>query len=280
MIRALRSVWIWGAIAAIVLVGFPLVALARLFDRDPARYRTGRMLRRLGVPMGWVNPTWRVHIEGVRIEDPRRPYVVVSNHQSQADIPLISHLPWEMKWIAKEDLFRVPFVGWMMRLAGDISLDRKDRRAGARALLEARRYLEKHCSVMIFPEGTRSPDGRVQHFTDGAFLLAIRAGVPVLPLAVEGSRDCLPKRSWIFGETQDIYLMVLPPVETTGLATADVAALRDRVRRTIVEAVAARRGVSADEADALAGKASHLAETAASHPNRNHESQLDPEEQG
>lgn len=252
MIRALRSIWIWGAIAAIVVFGFPLVALVRLFDRDPVRYHTGRMLRRLGVPIGKTNPAWRVHVSGERIDDPRRPYVVVSNHQSQADIPLIAHLPWEMKWIAKEDLFRVPFVGWMMRLAGDIPLDRDDRRAGARALLEARRTLERKCSVMIFPEGTRSPDGRVRRFTDGAFLLAIRAGVPVLPLAVEGSRDCLPKRSWIFGDTQDIHLMVLPPVETAGLGPADVGALRDQVRRMIVEKVAACRGVPPAMVDALA----------------------------
>ncbi|HMK37708.1 MAG TPA: lysophospholipid acyltransferase family protein [Bacteroidota bacterium] len=251
MTRALRSLWVWAAVAGLITLWLPLLALIRLFDTDPVRYTTGRWFRRLGVAMTRVNPSWRVHRDGETIDNPRRPYVVVSNHQSLADIPIISHLPWEMKWIGKAELFSLPFVGWMMKLAGDIPVDRADRRSGARMLLAANRCLQLKCSVMFFPEGTRSPDGRVWRFNEGAFHLAIKAGVPLLPVAIEGTRDCLPKRSWKFGPPQEIRLRVLPPVETSGLSSAQVAELRDRVREMIIAQIALWRGEDAAAVDAL-----------------------------
>jgi 1-acyl-sn-glycerol-3-phosphate acyltransferase len=105
---------------------------------------------------------------------------------------------------------------------------------------------------MFFPEGTRSPDGRVWKFNEGAFHLAIKAGVPVLPVAIEGTRDCLPKRSWKFGPPQEILLRVLPPVETEGLTSAQVAELRDRVRGMIVDQIASWRNQDSASVDALA----------------------------
>jgi 1-acyl-sn-glycerol-3-phosphate acyltransferase len=251
MLASLRSIWIWFAVSLLILLWLPLLALIRLFDNDPVRYRTGRWFRRLGVAMTKVNPLWDLRVSGERIANPRNPYIVVSNHQSFADIPLISHVPWEMKWVAKQELFRIPFIGWMMRLAGDISLDRQDRRSGARMLLTASKYLQNRCSVIFFPEGTRSPDGRVGNFTDGAFALAVRAQVPLRPIVVEASRDCLPKRSWRFGPAQVIQLKVLPPVDTAGMTMNDVPRLRDQVRSSIIRQVAEWRGVSCEVVDAL-----------------------------
>ncbi len=249
MLSTLRSIWIWSAVALLIIAWLPLLAIIRLFDRDPVHYRTGRWFRKLGVAMTKVNPTWNLMISGESVENPRNPYVVVSNHQSFADIPLISHVPWEMKWVAKTELFRVPFVGWMLRLAGDIPLDRRDRRSGARMLLSAANYLSQHCSVMFFPEGTRSPDGHVGEFTDGAFALAVKGHVPVLPIAVDGSRDCLPKRSWKFGPAQTIRLRVLPAVSTTGMTMEDVPALREQVRGLIVGQIAEWRDVRKEEVE-------------------------------
>ncbi len=236
MISTLRSVWIWVAMVTLIVVWLPLLAVIRMFDRDPARMRTGLWFRRLGIGMVKSNPAWRVHLSGRENCDPALTYVVVSNHQSLVDIPLICLLRREMKWIAKVELFRIPFVGWMMQMAGDIPLDRANRN-GAPALLRAKRYLLQGCPVMIFPEGTRSPDGNVQSFTDGAFHLAVKAQVPVLPVAVEGSRSCLPKSSWKFGEPQDIYVKVLPALQTSGLKAGDVEALRDRTRQMIIEQI-------------------------------------------
>ena len=119
-------------------------------------------------------------------------------------------------------------------------------------LLAANRCLLLKCSVMFFPEGTRSPDGRVWKFNEGAFHLAIKAGVPVLPVAIEGTRDCLPKRSWRFGPPQEILVRVLPPVETGGLTSDGVSELRDRVRKTIVDQIASWRNLDSVSVDALA----------------------------
>jgi 1-acyl-sn-glycerol-3-phosphate acyltransferase len=247
----IRSLITWFTSALLILIWLPLLAISRVFDRDPALYRTGYLFRKLGKAMTWANPTWKLHISGEEISDPRHPYVVVSNHQSLADIPLISNLPWEMKWMGKIELFKLPILGWLMFLSGDISVDRKNPRSGAQALIRAQRYLEKRCSVMIFPEGTRTLDGRVRPFSDGAFHLAIRAKVPILPLVIDGSRDCIPKNSWKFGKPSDIHLKVLPPVDTSSMTIDDVTRLRDTVRHAIMREVAVWRSVPVETVDGL-----------------------------
>ena len=104
---------------------------------------------------------------------------------------------------------------------------------------------------MFFPEGTRTTDGRVHRFSDGAFLLAIKSGAPVLPMAIEGSRECLPKNSWRFGQLNNIHIKVMEPVETKGLSKKDIPALRDRIRKQIIEQIADWRGVMPEEVDGL-----------------------------
>ncbi|MCA0267876.1 MAG: 1-acyl-sn-glycerol-3-phosphate acyltransferase [Bacteroidetes bacterium] len=243
MLNTLRSAWIWFSIALLVLLWMPVMAVTRLFDRDPVHYATGRMFRRLGAAMTRVNPAWKIRIEGTYPADPRNPYVVVSNHQSNADIPLVSRLPWEMKWVGKAELFRLPLVGWFMRVSDDIPVDRDSQRSRATVLIRAMEVLRQHCSVMFFPEGTRSRDGLLLPFNDGAFRLAVKAQVPILPLALDGTTDALPKGGWRFGPPSDIRLAVLEPIPTEGLTVADVPALRDRVVALIAEQLAAWRGV-------------------------------------
>lgn len=231
---AITSIWMWVASTALIVVWYPLLLVRRLVDRDPVRYATGRLFRDLGVVLTKVNPFWKVQVSGVeKVTNPRNPYVVVSNHQSMADIPIISHLPWEMKWMAKKELFSTPFVGWEMRLAGDIPVNRENPRDAVKSLRMARSYLDQACSVMVFPEGTRSVDGKVKSFHDGAFRLAVDAGVPVLPVVVEGTHDCLPKKTWKFGKATGIRIDVLDPVETAEMTRSDVASLRETVRHRI-----------------------------------------------
>ena len=242
-----RSALLWCVSAALVALWVPLVAAVWLTDRDPMKRRTGRTFRALGVALARLHRA-RLHLERGDLPDPERHYVVVSNHQSLADIPVLCHLPWEMKWLAKAELFRLPIVGWMMRLAADIPVDRGRRAKAAEALRRAARTLESGCSIMVFPEGTRSRDGGVGPFTDGAFHLAVRTGVPILPVAVDGSAGCLPRGSWLFGPPPDIRMRVFPPVEIRGHDASDVAVLRDQVHRAIAQQVAAWRGAPSKEA--------------------------------
>jgi 1-acyl-sn-glycerol-3-phosphate acyltransferase len=236
--RTVLSAWAWFVLAVVIVVWTPMVALTRLVTlrSDPAAYRAGYLFRRLTVVHQKLNPLWTFRVTGHVPDDPRRPYVVVANHESFVDILLISHLPFEMKWMSKSDFFRYPLVGWMMRLARDIRLERGDKKSGVKALQDCRARLDEHVSVMIFPEGTRSRDGRLQEFKDGAFRLAVQAGVPVLPLAVLGTRDALIKHDWRFGQSH-AEVRVLDPIATDGLTQDDVADLRDRTRDAIASAL-------------------------------------------
>jgi 1-acyl-sn-glycerol-3-phosphate acyltransferase len=230
-----------------MLSWLPLLAVIRLFDRTPAHMHTGLWFRRLGRALTRVNASWTINITGSDTLPAGGAFVVVSNHQSLADIPLLSNLKWEMKWVAKKELFETPVIGWMLRLAGDIPVDRKDARSGARMLISAMEYLKKGCPVMFFPEGTRSVDGEIGPFGDGAFHLAIRAQVPILPLCIEGSHLCLPKKSWMLGAPASIRIRVFEPVTTSGLTKADIQQLKDHTRTLIAGQINAWRASTPGE---------------------------------
>ncbi|MGE5092665.1 MAG: lysophospholipid acyltransferase family protein [Bacillota bacterium] len=237
LLRYAASAWTWLVLITCMVILFPVMILLRLVTApfDPGRYIVGRVFRYIGVIVERLNPLWRLRLSGVQIENPRHPYVVVSNHESFADILLISNLPWEMKWLSKAELFRIPLLGWMMRLAGDVPIRRGFGPSAVEAIEQCRQILRNHVSVMIFPEGTRSTTGRMLPFKDGAFRLAVEAGVPVLPLVVAGSGTALPKRGWKMGRS-DAEVRVLEPVPTEGLTANDVAGLRNRVRKMIEDA--------------------------------------------
>ncbi len=227
------------------------MAIVSLFDRDPARYRTGRWFRNLGVAMTKANPLWSVESTGTVPADMRKPYIVIGNHQSLADIPVLSLLPWEMKWVGKASLFKIPIIGWMMRISKDIPVERGNRRSRAQVLIEARKRLRNHVSVLILPEGTRSTDGRVGIFTDSPFKFALKEHIPILPIVVDGTFSALPKKTWKFGGKSHIRIHIFDPIRTDTWAGSG-SELRDFVRDKIVDQIALWRGVSTDEVDSQA----------------------------
>ena len=235
--QAIASIWAWVVLVTCLIAWLPLMAVARLvtapFDRG--QYFTGLLFRKIAVVEELLNPLWHFRTSGTFPTDPRRPYVVVSNHESFADILLISLLPWEMKWLSKAELFRLPFLGWLMRLAGDIPVHRGSSRSAVEAMMRCREVLNRRVSVMIFPEGTRSATGEMLPFRDGPFRLAIDTGAPILPLAVYGTGTALPKHGWRFGRSR-AEVRVLEPIETAGLTVKVVPALKDRVRGIITAA--------------------------------------------
>lgn len=236
--RTVLSIWSWFVLGVVVVLFTPLVAVTRLVTApfDPGRYHAGYVFRKLTVVHERLNPMWSFTVSGTIPDDPRRPYVVVGNHESFVDMLLISQLPFEMKWLSKSEFFKIPFVGWMMWLAGDIRLVRGDKKAGAQALIDMKDRLTKNVSVMVFPEGTRSKSGELGEFKEGAFRVAVQTGLPILPLALMGTRDALVKHDWRFGFS-DAEVRVLDPIPTDGLTKADIPALRDRTRAVIAEAL-------------------------------------------
>lgn len=137
--------------------------------------------------------------------------------------------------MSKDTMFRIPCFGWMMRMAGDIRLVRGERGSAVQALAAARDRLTKRVSIMIFPEGTRSRDGNLLPFKDGAFRLAIEMGAPILPLVVAGTRQAMAKGSFRFQRAR-ARVRVLEPIETSGLTIDDLPSLRERTRSLIADA--------------------------------------------
>lgn len=232
--RTLLSVWAWFVLGIIVIVWVPLVGIVWCVTVpfDKGRYWPGWLFRKLCVVHNWFNPLWRFRTSGDMITDPRRPYVVVSNHESFVDMLLISHLPWEMKWLSKESIFKIPGVGWLMQMAGDIRLVRGDKKSIVSAMRGCADRLGKRTSVMLFPEGTRTRDGELGEFKDGAFRIAIEHQVPVLPLVLDGTFEALQAGSWKMNPT-NAEVRVLAPISTEGLTKDDVPALREQVRDLI-----------------------------------------------
>jgi len=220
------------------LLFLPVMGLAhRLHRGDPSQRVPGQWMRRFGRTTSNLTPLWRFQVEGEPPKDVlRRGYVVVANHESAADPFLLAHLPFDMRWIAKEELYKLPVIGALMKFGGDIPLRRGDGDSVRETMEEAKRTLAAGMPVMIFPEGTRSKDGRLLPFKDGAFRLALDMGVPILPLALAGTRDCRPKHSKWFGDANAI-VKVLAPIETQGLGMNDLPALRDRTRSRIASEV-------------------------------------------
>lgn len=235
MIRTLMNYWAWFATVMCVVIGTPLVALIFVCTApfDKGRYAAGRAFRLVAVTSLKINPLWRFKTRG-RLADPRRPYVVVANHESYADVFLISRFPWEMKWLSKDTVFNIPLMGWMMQMAGDIKLVRGDRDSAAEAIVQCRDRLQKRVSVMIFPEGTRSRTREMLPFKDGAFRLAIESGAPILPIAVAGTRYAMAKGSFRFQPARALAVH-LEAIETTGMSLADIPALKEQTRAAIEE---------------------------------------------
>ena len=142
-----------------------------------------------------VCPMMCVHLEGTEHLKRGSTYVLVANHQSVADIIAVLHLSHPFKFIAKRELFWIPFLGWALSLAGYIPLIRGDNKSGKETLDRASTYLKRGVSVLLFPEGTRSRDGEIHSFKVGAFKLARDNGVPIVPIVIYGTRDLIPKGS-------------------------------------------------------------------------------------
>jgi 1-acyl-sn-glycerol-3-phosphate acyltransferase len=185
-----------------------------------------------------VNPLWRLRITG-RDRLPRHgAAVLVANHASLIDILVLFGLFRPFKWVSKQEIFRIPLIGWNMRLNDYVPLVRGSGDSVRRMMAHCDRLLAAGSPVMIFPEGRRTSDGTLQPFKIGAFDLAVRHGVPVFPVAVHGTRRALPRHGLVLREHVDARVDVLPPLDPADFA--DTAALRDAAHRSIAEALAPR----------------------------------------
>lgn len=214
------AVWIyWSFCIILCFLGVALVYLLTFpFDRFNTlpNYLVGWLAR----AMLTINPGWEITINGADASKIQQPTLVVANHQSFLDMPLLYLLPWNMKWVAKKSLFQIPIFGWMIYMTGHIGIDRKNR-ASVKKLDKLVQPIQEGIPGMIFPEGTRSPSGQLKTFKNGAFTLARRYNFNVLPIVIEGSGSAMPAGSWKIKPLQDFSINVLDPISVNEFSSAN-----------------------------------------------------------
>ena len=174
----------------------------------------------------WSMPAWSLEIRGRHLLRKGATYVLVSNHQSQLDILVAFRLFFPFKWVSKEEVFRLPFIGWNMRLNRYIPIRRGDRQSVRTMMTSCERALRRGSSVYFFPEGTRSRTGHLKAFKTGAFSLARKMKVPIVPIAISGTRQALPKYSLNFHGRHRLRIKVLEEIgwgELEGMSDEQVA---------------------------------------------------------
>ena len=185
----------------------------------------------------WTMPFWKVRVVGREKIRHDATYMVVSNHQSMVDILVAYHLFFHFKWVAKAELKWVPFIGWNMALNRYIFVKRGDRQSIIDMMRDSEAYLREGNSVYIFPEGTRSETGETGEFKAGAFSLAQKTSVPVLPIAIAGTKDALPKGSFFIRGRHEITVTVLDEISADDVAATEPRELAKSVRKQIVETI-------------------------------------------
>ena len=234
-----NAVLVWTASAVLTVLYALFMAAwalpARLIDpQNPSQHAIAGMW---GRALMRCHPGWRLEVLGRRHLHPARTYVLVANHQSLLDIAVLYALRRQFKWVAKAELFSIPFLGWAMSLAGYIKLARGRHGSIRETYEEAKRWLAQGMSVLFFPEGTRSYAVEGGPFKDGTFKLAVEQRVPLAPIVIDGTRGLLPRRGWVVNPMGRIRLTVLSPIEVSAYEPEDDERLRDDVRRLMEQAL-------------------------------------------
>jgi len=178
---------------------------------------------------------WRIIVAGREHLQKGKQYIIVANHQSLLDILAVcAALPLNFKFLAKRELFFVPFMGWGMATAGYIPVDRASHKSGRDAMRRITGVLEKSVSVLLFPEGTRSPDGKIQAFKMGAFKLARDNGVEILPIVIDGTGQALPKKSWLIKKKSTFIVSIGKPVSLADTGDSSLEEVKEKIRHEMI----------------------------------------------
>lgn len=240
--RVAGSILFWAFLSSTSIALFPVAvviwALTAPFDR---RLRLLHQFTCFWASLyTWMNPAWPVAVIGREKIARDEAYVMVANHLSLLDILVLFRLFTHYKWVSKVENFRIPFIGWNMRLNNYIALRRGDRSSVVQMVRQSIAALASGSSIMMFPEGTRSADGRMRPFKTGAFEIALAAQRPILPIAIEGTERALPKRGFVLQGRHPIRVTILDPLPYAAFAGDDVNELTARVRALIADAIDAK----------------------------------------
>jgi 1-acyl-sn-glycerol-3-phosphate acyltransferase len=229
----LRSFLFWDPLIWFYTIVLGCISLiSSLFDREGA-FQHG--VARLWSRMILATIGAQVQVEGLEQIDTSKAYIYAVNHLSALDIPVLyRHLPFQFRILAKKELFRYPFMGWHLRRSGQIAVDQNNIRSSIRSIGGAVKALKAKMPIVIFPEGGRSEDGQLQGFMSGAFYLAIKAQVDVVPMALVGTYEMLPINSFHI-RPRPIHLLVGKPISTVGMNIRSMDVLTEETREAIAD---------------------------------------------
>lgn len=184
----------------------------------------------------WYVPlTWKRTIKGLENIDKNKSYVIVINHNSMADILALYFVPLNFRWVSKREVFRIPYIGQMLSIHGDIAIDRSRGADSMRKVTEkGKMWICRGVSIAMFPEGTRSKSGEMGRFKQGAFALAKEAGVEILPVVLHGTRDVL-KKNYMVNWRNYLTVSVLPPISAEAVQSMGTTELIEHTRTMMCE---------------------------------------------
>ena len=224
-------IYIWTTCATIVL-GILAIAVSFFSKKGNGVHVVARFWAKSILAVSFL----RTKIRGWENIEDGKSYIFMANHQSNYDIPTaLGCLVVEFRWLAKAELFRIPIFGRAMRGAGYISIDRSDRKSAFESLKKAATTIREGVSVLIFPEGTRSEDGKVLPFKKGGFYLALDAGVPIVPIVISGTHEVMPKHHFLVRTGGAVTIDIMPPIETAQYTRKEMDLLIEKVRNVMVE---------------------------------------------
>lgn len=215
-----------------------LFFLTVLFDKERVLVHHASRLWAKGIYRS--NIFWSVRTEGKERVDRTQPYLIVTNHQAMLDIPLMYVIPLNFKWVSKKEVQRIPIFGWVLWMHGDIAIERGASRSAREMIKKADERLKNGTSVIMFPEGTRSKDGEIGRFKEGAFLAARHSGVGILPVVHEGNGSVL--KGWQMRTPHKFRVRILDPISAEEVANTPVKELTARVEELMRREHQALRG--------------------------------------
>jgi 1-acyl-sn-glycerol-3-phosphate acyltransferase len=235
----IKSVWTWVSSIIFITLALPVALLLWLiaipFDRR--RLMNNRWMVIQGIVLTKMSPFWKVVVDGREKIDQNQAYVIVPNHQSMLDIVFFNMLHHRLRWVSKIEVFKIPIVGWEMRMVKYIELVRGNKASVVRMMEKCVESLREGISVVIFPEGTRSLTGAIGKFKPGAFQIAVKTDKPLLPVLIDGTGDILPKKGFIFGNRSVVRIRVLDPIFPGNFKTGDPDELSAMVHAQMVSAL-------------------------------------------
>jgi len=235
----IKSLWVWASSIVFVVIGFPIALILWLLSLafDSRRLMNNRWMVIQGIVLTKMSPFWKVIAEGREKIDQNQAYIIIPTHQSMLDIVFFNMLRHRLRWVSKIEVFRMPLVGWEMRMVKYIELVRGNKSSVIRMMEKCVESLQDGISIVIFPEGTRSLTGVVGKFKTGAFQLAVKTDKPLLPVLIDGTGEILPKKGIIFGSRRVVRIRVLDPIFPGQFGTGDPDELAVRVHSLMVTAM-------------------------------------------